>query len=103
MTCIAFAYLQHLRLAEQPRTGRGKKEELSSGTATVAQSARRAEHHHRTAVRTPHPASVLPTLPAVLPPAYRPQSAKVVLERVKDQVEGDDGFGEHQFCKGDQV
>ena len=69
MGCIAFAFLQHLRLAEQPRTGRGKKEGPPSGPAPVTQPARRAPRHHRAAVRAHHPAGVLPALPAALPPA----------------------------------
>ncbi len=71
MTCIACAYLQHLRLAEQPRTGRGKKDDPPpSRTTARAQPARRAPGHHRTAVRQPHPAGALPTLPTALPPAF---------------------------------
>ncbi len=67
MTCLAFAYLQHLRLAEQPRAGRGKKDWPSSGSAAVAQPARRAPSHHRAAVRAPRSAGVLPALPTALP------------------------------------
>ena len=38
MSCIAFAYLQHLRLAGQRRTGRKKNQDPSAGTATTAKS-----------------------------------------------------------------
>ena len=75
MTCMACAYLQHLRLAEQPRTGRGKKDLPPSRATARAQPARRAPGHHRTAVRVSHPAGAMSTLPAALPAALRPQSA----------------------------
>ncbi|MBC4017328.1 hypothetical protein H7965_18630 [Siccirubricoccus deserti] len=39
MTCIAFAYLQHLRLAGQRPTGLGENVAPSSRTTTIAQSA----------------------------------------------------------------
>ena len=70
MTCVACAYLQHLRLAEQPRTGRGKNDLPPSRATTRAQPAGRAPSHHRTAVRRPHPADQLSALPAVLPAAF---------------------------------
>jgi SRSO17 transposase len=50
MTCIAYAYLQHLRLAGQNRTGPGKNAPPRSGTATIAKPARGAPCHHRQAV-----------------------------------------------------
>ena len=46
MTCIAFAWLQHLRLAGQRRTGPGENAAPSSGTATIAEPAGRAPRHH---------------------------------------------------------
>jgi SRSO17 transposase len=56
MTCIAFAYLQHLRLAGQRPTGSGKNAGSGSGTATIAEPASRAPHHHGKAVCRPdHP------------------------------------------------
>ena len=55
MTCIACAYLQHLRLAGQRRTGRGKNADPASGAAPVAQPARGAARHHRAAARLPQP------------------------------------------------
>ena len=56
MTCIAFAYLQHLRLAGQRPTGSGKNAGSGSGTATIAEPASSAPRHHDAAVRRPrHP------------------------------------------------
>jgi SRSO17 transposase len=51
MTCIAFAYLQHRRLAEHRSTGPGKNTPPRSGTATIPQSASGAPRHHPTVVR----------------------------------------------------
>jgi SRSO17 transposase len=51
MTCIAFAYLQHLRLAGQRPTRSGKNGASRSGSATIAQPARHPPGHHRAAVR----------------------------------------------------
>ena len=67
MTCIAYAYLQHLRLAGQPRTGRGKNAPPRSGTTTIAKPARGAPRHHRQAVRPARPAHMLPLLQAPFP------------------------------------
>ena len=64
MTCIAFAYLQHLRLARQRPAGSGKNAGSGSGTATIAEPASRAPRHHGTAVRRPDPADPMPTLQA---------------------------------------
>ena len=64
MTCIAFAWLQHRRLAKQRPTGPGKNAGLYSGTATIAEPASRAPRHHGTAVRRPDPADPMPTLQA---------------------------------------
>ncbi len=47
MTCIACAYLQHLRLARPERAGRGEKGSRPTGTAAVSKPARRASGHHR--------------------------------------------------------
>ena len=70
MTCIAFAYLQHLRLlAGQPRTGPGENAAPRSATATIAQPARGAPRHHGQAARPPRPARPLPALQAALPSA----------------------------------
>ena len=51
MTCMAFAYLQHLRLAGQRPTGPGKNDAPCSGTATIPEPAGRAPRHHGAAVR----------------------------------------------------
>ena len=80
MTCIAYAYLQHLRLSEHRRTERGKNDGPLAGSATVTQPARRAAVHHRDdflpALIPPRPMS---PLPEPLQAAVRPQSAQVVL------------------------
>ena len=70
MTCIAYAYLQHLRLAELDRTDRGEKHAPSTGTATIPEPTRGAPSHHRTAVRHPRPTCPLPALPRALPAAF---------------------------------
>jgi SRSO17 transposase len=64
MTCIAFAYLQHLRLAEHRRMRPGENVASCSGTTTIAQPARNTPQHHRPAVRAfcpAHPMSALQT------------------------------------------
>ena len=67
MTCIAFAYLQHLRLAEHRRTGRGKNADPSAGTTPAAQPARRAPRHRSPAVRAPRKPSPMSALQAQVP------------------------------------
>ena len=62
MTCIAFAYLQHLRLAGQRSTGSGKNAGSGSGTATISQSAGSTSRHHEPAVRRDRRANPLPAL-----------------------------------------
>jgi SRSO17 transposase len=71
MSCIAFAYLQHLRLAEhrRRRTGPGEKAAPRSGAAAVAEPARRAPGHRRAAVRAPRRADPMPALQAQVPTA----------------------------------
>jgi len=64
MACIAFTYLQHLRLAGHRRTGPGKNAAPRSGAATFAEPARRATRRRGTAVRTRHSAGPLPALQA---------------------------------------
>jgi SRSO17 transposase len=68
MRCIAWAYLQHLRLAGPCSTGPGKNTIPCSGTATIAKPARPAPRHHQAAVRAPRclrPMSPLqPSVPA---------------------------------------
>jgi SRSO17 transposase len=51
MTCIAFAYLQHLRLAGQRPARSGENVASRSGTATITEPAGRAARHHGAAVR----------------------------------------------------
>ena len=63
MACIAFAYLQHLRLAEHRRTGPGKNAAPRSGAAAVAEPARRAPRDHGPAVRARRRAAPMPALP----------------------------------------
>ncbi len=62
MTCIAFAYLQHLRLAGQSRTRPGENADPQTGATTTAQPARHPPRHHRQAVRPPHAARPMPAL-----------------------------------------
>ncbi len=52
MTCVAFAYLQHLRLVRHRRqTGSGKNPAPRSGAAAIANSARHTPRHHRATLR----------------------------------------------------
>ena len=53
MTCIAVAYLQHLRLAEAGSARSGENLPARSGTATITQPAGRAPRHHPAPVRAP--------------------------------------------------
>ena len=64
MTCIAFAYLQHLRLAGHRSTGPGKNAAPRSGTATNPEPASAAPHHHGPAVRQPRRADPMSALQA---------------------------------------
>ncbi len=64
MACIAFAYLQHLRLAGRPRSRPGENAAPRSGTAAVAEPARSPARHRRIAVRAPHTARLMPALQA---------------------------------------
>ena len=64
VSCIACAYLQHLRLAGQRPTGLGENAPPRSGTATIAKPARHTPGHHRAAVRAPHHTRPLPALQA---------------------------------------
>jgi SRSO17 transposase len=64
MTCTAFAYLQHLRLAGQRPTRSGKNAAPRSGAATIAQPARHPSGHHREAIRSPRHADPMPALQA---------------------------------------
>ena len=67
MACIAFAYLQHLRLAEHRRTGPGENAAPRSGAATVAEPARRAPRGHGPAVRARRRAAPKLAMPVPVP------------------------------------
>jgi SRSO17 transposase len=67
MTCIAYAFLQHLRLAEHGRTGWGKNQDPHTRTTAAAQPARSAPCHHRQAVRPPRAVCPMPLLQAQVP------------------------------------
>ena len=64
MTCIAFAYLQHLRLAGQSlaRSGENADPHPQTGTTAATQPARHPSRHHRQAVRSPDAARPMPAL-----------------------------------------
>ena len=65
MTCIAFAWLQRLRLAEhRRRTRAGENAAPRSGTATIPEPARGAPSHHGAAVRAARHADPMPALQA---------------------------------------
>jgi len=66
MTCIAFAFLQHLRLAKHRKLQRGKKVVPSAGTSSRTQSARRAPRRDQPALGAPHPARSMPALQKTL-------------------------------------
>ena len=71
MSCIAFAYLQHLRLAEAHSARAGENVPPRSGTATIAQPAGRAPRHHPAAVRAPRRLGPMSPLPAQVSAATR--------------------------------
>jgi len=62
MTCIAFAYLQHLRLAAHRQARLGKNAAPRSRTAPFAELARRAPRHHRPTVRALRPTHAMSAL-----------------------------------------
>jgi hypothetical protein len=62
MTRMAFAWLQHLRLAGQRPTGSGKNATSCSGTATIPEPAGHEPRHHGAAVRQHRRADPLPAL-----------------------------------------
>jgi SRSO17 transposase len=66
MACIAFAYLQNLRLAGQRSMGSGENAALRSGTATITEPARGAPRHHGAPVRGARRADPVPALPTQL-------------------------------------
>jgi SRSO17 transposase len=63
MTCMAFAWLQHRRLAGQRPARSGENADLYSGTTTIAEPADRAPRYHGEAIRRSHRADPLPALP----------------------------------------
>ena len=67
MACIAYAYLQHLRLSEPRGSGRGKNEAVPVRTTPVTELTSRAARHHRASVRMAHSAGPMPALPTTLP------------------------------------
>jgi SRSO17 transposase len=66
MTCIAFAFLQHLRLAEHRGSDRGEKVGPSVGTASRPKPARRATRRDRPALGAPHPVRSVSALQTAL-------------------------------------
>lgn len=64
MTCMAFAWLQYIRLAGQCSTGPGENVVPCSGTATIPEPAGRAPRHHDAAVCRDRRANPLPALSA---------------------------------------
>jgi SRSO17 transposase len=70
MSCIAFAHLQHLRLAgHRRRTGPGKNASPRSGAAAIAEPARGAPRHRRMAVRALRRAGPMSALQETVPAA----------------------------------
>ncbi len=67
MSCMAFAFLQHLLLAQNRRLKRGKNVASSSGPAAVTQPAGRATREPLSAVRPPRRAYSMSALQAQLP------------------------------------
>jgi SRSO17 transposase len=69
MTCIAFAYLQHLRLAGPRSTRPGENAAPRPGTAAITELAGGAPRHHGAPVRRPRHADPLPAPQTALPTA----------------------------------
>ena len=67
MSCIACAYLQHLRLATHRRTRRGENAGPDAGPTALAEPARRAARHPRPAVQPPGHADPMSALPTQIP------------------------------------
>ena len=70
MACIAYTYLQHLRLAGHHPAGRKKKADPPPKAALVTQPAQSAPGYHGQAARPPCPAHPVPMLPAPLQPTF---------------------------------
>jgi hypothetical protein len=62
MVMIAMAFLQHLRLAEHRRTGRGKNAPPRSRTTTIAKPARGARRPRRAPAETTASANTMSAL-----------------------------------------
>jgi len=62
MTCIAYAFLQHLRLGEHCRTERGKNVAAHARTAPVTEPARRTPRRDQQALGAPHSSHPMPIL-----------------------------------------
>ncbi|MFD1112647.1 IS701 family transposase [Pseudoroseomonas ludipueritiae] len=71
MTCIACAYLQHLRLAAHRRMSRGKNADPNAGSAALAKPAYRSARHPRPAARPPGGTPPMPALSTQLPATTR--------------------------------
>jgi len=71
MACIAYAFLQHLRLSEHHRAMRGKNDAMQEGAASVTEPARSAALRHPPVVPAPRATLPMPALPTTLPAAYR--------------------------------
>ena len=82
MTCIAFAYLQHLRLNAARRRGKKRETAPDRHGAPAAQLARGASRHHRPTVRASRRTNPMSALRAPLPTGFRPKTAQVVLRSV---------------------
>lgn len=67
MACVAYAYLQHLRLAEHRRTGPGENAPQRSGTATIPKPACGAPRHHGQTVRLNRSTRPMSLLQAPIP------------------------------------
>jgi SRSO17 transposase len=80
MTCIAFAFLQHLRLAQHRRTSRGKNATPHTRPAAITQPAERATGDYPSAVHTSRRTPPMSALQTQLPATGQTQTAQVVLE-----------------------
>ena len=67
MTCIAFAYLQHLRLAQHRQASQGKNTAPHPGAAAVTQPARGTPRHPPPAARPPCRAHPMPAMQTSVP------------------------------------
>ena len=72
MTCIAFTYLQHLRLRATRRRGEKAEAAAQRGTTTAAEPARGPPRHHRPSVRVSRRAGPMSALQASVPATSQP-------------------------------